>query len=76
MASGLSFHWGVALNLHLNPCPYTTVPNLAGMELVPQSGSTCSCKALCCPIPSPCRAAALPIYLLHLLLSGVPGPLV
>lgn len=76
MASGLSFHCGVALSQHLNPCPYTTVPNLAGMELVPQSGSTCLCQALCCPISSPSWAAALPIYLLHSLLSGVPGPLV
>lgn len=47
MASGLSFRCGVALSQHLNPCPYTTVPNPAGMELVPQSGSTCLCQALC-----------------------------
>lgn len=77
MASGLSFRCGVALSQHLNPCPYTNSPK-SGRDGAgyPHSGSTCLCQALCCPISSPSWAAALPIYLLHSLLSGVPGSLV
>lgn len=73
MASGISFLCGVALNQHLNPCPYTAVPNLAGMELVPQSGAR-ACPRLYSVPSHPSLAAALPVCLLHSLLSGVPGP--
>lgn len=74
MASGLSFPCGVALNEHLNPCPHTAVPNLAGMELVPQSGAhararlyvvpshpTLGCCLTCSPaaFPSLWRSRAL-----------------
>lgn len=59
MASGLSFRCGVALSQHLNPCPYTTVPNPAGMELVTLTLGARACARLCV-VPSHPHPGLLP----------------